>query len=483
MDTPSQSETARSGRARLAWRSLAAGLLWALLPGSVPALPGQAPALVALTRDTDPVLRGEAALLLAALGDGGTRTVLRGMLDDRDPQVRVRAILALGALAAPGADSELGAILADRDAPDLIREAAVYALGSLPDDRPTPAVDAFLARIGGGSHKRHRDTLAALLAGLQCTPHPLRRAQIDAILQDDSVRDAGLIALALDTLRSAGGTLRADDVRRLLGMRDDAIRLAVLRSLQGTPPGAELHAELEQLARRARDLDIRAAALRALAVADASAAVRTLARRALAHGDPRLIEAGVTVLTTTQGAEDRAEAAAVLRDDPDHERVRAVLRGWVGVPSADVLPAARGLLAATDLTEPDEALALGLLAAAREPDAPDLIRAFARRADDPEQIARALDDLHVFIAEVDPITELGPWKADETARLAIALEAIGRRDPELAARVARSAFDRADADDHAARLRLVRAWRRVLRPPPTEATLRALSRDLAASLR
>ena len=74
---------------------------------------------------------------------------------------RVRGTLALGYLGVYGAEAVLAEYLLERRHDQPERHAAAFALGSLPDDHPSPAIGDYLDQATGGSYKRHRDTLAA----------------------------------------------------------------------------------------------------------------------------------------------------------------------------------------------------------------------------------------------------------------------------------------------------------------------------------
>ena len=435
-----------------------------------------------LAASPDAEVRGEAALLLGALREDGARDVLRKLALDREIDVRVRAIVALGALDAPGADTELGRLLTDRDVPAILQQAAAYALGSLPDERAAPSIDEFLGRSNGGSSKRNRDAIAALLAGMQRAAHPSRRAQIGAILHDSSIRDPDLLAIALESLIRSGGRIQSTEVRRMLGLEDAELRGAVLRSVQhAVAPSRELHEELKRIARRDRDPKVRAAALASLAGLDIDAETRSLAQRALATEDADAVQAAVTVLSTSSGAEDRSEAAARIRTATP-SIVVAVLRGWVGIPASSLVESSLALATAEDRRADDEALALHILASAREPRAEAMLVDFARRAQDPGLVADALRDLLRYSTAVDPLDVLGRLPADQPARLALGIESIGRVDPKLTSRLARDTLARADAPARAKALVVLRAWRRAVWPSPPAATLAHLDRDLARLL-
>ena len=123
--------------------------------------------LTDLLAHADPVVRGEAALAVAATGDLQYYPAILAIARDRAPKARLRGILALGYLAAPGAEFFLGEVLlkskGSRRGPE--PAAAALALGLLPDEHPAPAIDTYLRQVRGGSYRKHRQTLAALLLG------------------------------------------------------------------------------------------------------------------------------------------------------------------------------------------------------------------------------------------------------------------------------------------------------------------------------
>jgi hypothetical protein len=467
-------------------------------PGTARAQIPPAGGLVALLADRDPELRGEAALVLAAQGRDGAREAIRPLFEDRDASVRARALIAYGILAADGADAELGKRLLDREAPESIRVAAAFALGCLPDSQPSPSIDRYLGRAEGGSRRRHRDTLIALLAGLQRAPHPQRLAQIDALLLDASLKDPAVLGLALAAQRRAGGSPSTDEVVRLLALRETTIRIAAIEAVAASDPVSERLVEsMRELADGDDEPAVRAAALLALAAHAAGAtpakgrtpagdvlprSTRSLAQLALASDDVRLVEAATHVLCADAESDGRAAASARARESGDLVIQRAVLRGWQGTPTAALIDVARRFGARPDASAADRGIALHILASARERDAVALARATLHASDDAELIADALTQLRTMDQGLDLDAELAPFAAAPSPRLPVRIQALGRIDLPLASRLAERALGLAEPGS-AERRELLAAWRRALWPPPPPQVLAVLPHELAALLR
>lgn len=505
MSARSPSGTARCPSPGHGFRRLVAILALAALAGAPSGARGQGPVaspaaggLVALLADRDPEIRGELALVLAAQGREGAREAIRPLFEDRDPSVRARALIAYGILAADGADAELGKRLLDREAPESLRVAAAFALGCLPDSQPSPSIDRYLGRAEGGSRRRHRDTLIALLAGLQRAPHPQRLAQIDALLHDASIKDPAVLGLALAAQRRAGGSPGTDEVVRLLALRETTIRIAAIEAVAASHPvGERLVESMRELADRDDDPAVRAAALLALAAHEAGAApdrgrspargapprsTRTLTQLALASDDVRLVEAATHVLCSDEQSDGRATASARARESGDLVIQRAVLRGWQGTPTAALIDVARRFGARPDASPADRGLALRILASARERDAVALARATLHASDDVELVAEALTQLRAVDQSLDLDAELAPLVATRGPLLPVRIQALGRIDLPLASRLAERALGLAELGS-AERRELLAAWRRALWPPPPPQVLAVLPHELAALLR
>ncbi|MGE0144081.1 MAG: HEAT repeat domain-containing protein [Planctomycetota bacterium] len=472
--------TIGSGRARVALLCLLPALLALLGPVAAQTPP---PLLAELIRSDDAATRGEAALLLGALKEDGARELLRTLRDDPDRTVRMRAVIALGALAEPGVEAELGTVLENRDAEKSLREAAAYALGSLPEGQPAPAVDHFLTRVQGGSLRRWRDEVAALLAGFGRGRHPDRRAQIESFLRDQSLRDAGLLAIAARALQRSGGHTDPTEILRLLRLEDQTLRTSLIEGLAAvSEPNEDLRSRIVDLARSERDPVVRASALRALRAKPLDRRTRELAARALATGHPTLVEAAVEVLSGAGAEEDLALVAGSLGKTSSLDF--AILAGWQGTPTQFVLDRCRKILAELDEERTGDRLrALELLARAREREVEAELRRILARGTDSAELRQALLSLRSFDANADAITSFGSMADANKTRWTAVIEAVAAVDPSASRSLARDFF--AGLKDASAEqvLEVLSTWRRVAFPPPQPTILAGLSAELALALR
>jgi hypothetical protein len=441
------------------------------------------PLLAELIRSEDAATRGEAALLLGALKEDGARELLRSLRDDPDRTVRMRSVIALGALAEPGVEAELGEILENRDAEKALREAAAYALGSLPEGQPAPAVDHFLTRVQGGSLRRWRDEVAALLSGFSRGRHPDRRAQIESFLRDQSLRDVGLLAIAARALQRSGGHTDPTEILRLLRLEDQTLRTSLIEGLATvTAPSEDLRTRIVDLARSERDPVVRASALRALRAKPLDRRTRDLAARALASSNPTLVEAAVDVLSSAGAEEDLALVASALGKSSSLDF--AILAGWQGTPTQFVLERCRKLLAELDAERTSDRLrALELMARAREREAEAELRRILARSTDSAELRRALLSLRHFDARDDAITTFGSMADANKTRWIAVIEAVAAVDPSASRSLARDFFVGLKDASGEHLLEVLSTWRRVAFPPPQPIILAGLSAELALALR
>lgn len=307
-----QATEPRTGFARclrdLARAAVRVGLLLLLLSNGSEPCSGQSPESgLALDRllyadakehltDADPIVRGEAALVLAASGDRRAYPSILLIAKDRDDDASLRGILALGFLGAPGSEQFLAHLLDDRDLRTEPRGlAAAYALARLPQDQAASALARELSRLSESSYKRQREVLLALLSALlEREPDdqllPLQRLFADASLKDPVARAALLTILG----RIDGG---ADDraIRTSLASRATELRLAAFSVLQSRTeleptwaasavrivehdPDASVRAQGLSLLTRLRHLpalDLAAKALRSKDAGEVAEATRT----------------------------------------------------------------------------------------------------------------------------------------------------------------------------------------------------------------
>jgi hypothetical protein len=163
-------------RARPRWWSVSHLLtlfcLW-LVCGSAHAQEGIAVSRLVRTQaaqrlgHADAIVRGEAALVVAASADASLQATIRTLTTDGEEATRLRAILAMSCLAAPASVVVLERLLEDHQA-RVSHEGVVaaYALGMLPAELGGSATTRLLTSFTQTSWKRQRDVAMALLLGL-----------------------------------------------------------------------------------------------------------------------------------------------------------------------------------------------------------------------------------------------------------------------------------------------------------------------------
>ncbi len=304
--------------------------LWAAVAGA-PALlraqdpePRVAPAVQAevtlLLDHTNPEMRGEAALALAVHSpDQSFYSKILAMAQDREAAARHRAILAVGLLGSPGADVFLGDLLTRSPTGSVERLLAALALGMLPEAASAPARDEFLHRIQGGSIKRHRDAMAAMLVGLSSGAHPSKMQAMRELLGDAAIKDLGIRRLLIRVL---AGVPSPENTRLLVRAVDASTAEVSISALQAlTDPRCRLDndamQQIHRLARRSGNPGVRAAALDVL-VSRRQAAALDLAPKAIGSKYPSMIGAGVRAALSLGGGSLRKELdnSTLLRRDP-----------------------------------------------------------------------------------------------------------------------------------------------------------------------
>jgi len=326
----------RCGTAHSAPRSRArTALVGAWLVLAVPAQDAEAPApletaIAKLLDHPDPVVRGEAALCLAIDARPESSAGIRQTARDTALGARMRGLIALAVAELPGAEVELARVLddAEPDAPEAW--AAAFALARLPDSRPNPALDAITARIDGGSRKRHRDLVRALLAGLADSPHPSRRLMVRGILEEFRGRDPDVEALAILALARMPA-LTSEDVADALASRDARVRRVVLAEIAAGryTPTADETARIRRMVERDRDALVRATALDAL-VAQRSTAAAEVIDDAVQAKPPAIAAAGLRAALTLGSLDARDNLAEMVERETDRTRRAALLGSWTG---------------------------------------------------------------------------------------------------------------------------------------------------------
>ncbi len=300
-----------------------------------------------LLTHADALVRGEAALVVAAAGRSDLLPKLVDLSRDGDDRTRQRALLALAYLPAPSTvrrledqlDSVEGRCTADGSA-------AAFALGAMRDDQGSGALARVLSTFPYASWKRQHDTLVALLLGLDTRGEPREVTALRRLYDDDANRDPVVRALLLRLLLPVDRTIDLDFVRRTLDHGSDAEVTALLQWLAeaGTPFDASIAEPLERITKKARNEAHRTAALAALTRLRHQPALE-LANRALTSGGPAECAQGLRTLLAIGGARQRRDLEARVLGETDAARQAALLANFDAPPSAAMVDACARLAA------------------------------------------------------------------------------------------------------------------------------------------
>ncbi len=465
------SETARPKVRRCAF-ALASAILALGAAAQVPVVGGELHPevqrrLAALTGDKDPVLRGEAALLLGTLHCSDDETAIRAVASDRAEPAQIRGLIGLARLGPAGAEVELGRLLEELDPEDPRRFAAAYGLGLLPDDHPTPQIDAYIERNSGGNYRQERDTIAALLGGLASSPHASRRRSCQNLLADASMRDDGVRALAVVILQRSGGQLPDHDFEAASRTEGSLERWALLdvARARNVPLGASELQRVRRMASRDHDPRVRAAALRLLLSA-ARPEVVELAERSVESSHPEEAAVALEVLLTLGGTERRERLANRITSIHDPALLAAMLDAWHGMaPDRLVEDAAK---TTSDTRQPPEVrmAAARLLVRVEDSRAPAAVRALAEATTDAAVLAEAYRAL-LSIGHGDEViagVEAAAKDPDARPLLAARIGALVRARHPAAPDLLEAVLAEKDLDT-ATLTEVVTAWRRAVEPP------------------
>jgi cyclophilin family peptidyl-prolyl cis-trans isomerase/HEAT repeat protein len=389
---------------------------------------GGVPPLVSRLSDTDPDVRAMAAFALGLVGDGSAEAALVPLLVDASPRVRGRAAQALGLIGAKGTAAAIGQMVAE-----YARSAAVAAMPPDEEAEPlAPEAEAFKLGLFALVRLQAYDPIAAaVLTGSQpvTTWWPVAYA-----LQ--RVEDPRAAPALRHLLGSNGRYPRAFAARGLGTVKDAA----------AVPP---LIALLEPAAKAGTELTV--AAIRALAVleaTDAAAALSRLAGTATVHPNIRLEAvralgrmraadglATVQDLWTDEWPDLRAAAfraaAAIDQEsfmivlaglEPDrHWRVRMALAETLGtLPAEQATDRLRSML-----HDEDKRVIPAVLRSLARVKASDLRAVLVQRLDDPD-----------FVVRATVARELGTLKPDGGADLLRQAYKTALADSAFAARTA-----------------------------------------------
>jgi hypothetical protein len=288
--------------------------------------------------NADPVVRGEAALVLAARQNPQNHTAILAMAKDADEAAQLRGILALGLQASPGVANVLGDLLAEqagRCKPPGI--AAAFALGSLPPDHAPSVVNQLLTSFLQSSLKRQRDVMLALLQGMRQFDQSLQLTALHRLYEEESNRDPEVRAALLEVLLPIDPAFDAVRLRKILERGSDAERNTLVAWLakNSSSADAELVTPFERLATQSNRASVRANALAMLTRMRYLPALE-IAAKALRSKDPLEVSQGMRSALQIGGSSMRRALERHLCTEPDPELQAAMLRAWSAPPSAEL---------------------------------------------------------------------------------------------------------------------------------------------------
>lgn len=345
--------------------------------------------------DPDPVVRGEAALVVAAASDPQFHTTMLATARDPDDAARLRGIIALGLQATPGVATVLDELLSDhkeRTEPSGI--AAAFALGLLPPDHAPAIISRVLSSFLQTNLRRQRDTLLALLLGMQRHEQTLQATAMRRLFDDESMRDAALRAQLLHLLLPVDRTFDGRQFRRVLERGSDEERGALLTWLAGSSTAfdVDLIAPLERIVLQNDVAELRAAALAALTRMHHLPALE-LAARALRSNQPVESAQGLRSVLAIGGAGMRGALDLRLREETEPVRKAALLGTFDAPPSAALADQCARLAADPMQPLPLRAAAVRLLARSESTRARPLLRDVFRATTDPATLELLAADL------------------------------------------------------------------------------------------
>jgi hypothetical protein len=357
--------------------------------------------------DPDPVVRGEAALVVAAWSDPQFHTAMLTIARDPAPEARLRGIMALGLQATPGTATVLDELLTDqqtRTAPEGV--VAAFALGLLPPDHAPATTSRVLSSFLHGNLRRQRDALLALLLGMARHEQSLQLTTLRRLFDDESVRDPVLRAQLLHLLLPVDPSFDGPRLLRLIERGSDEERMALFAWLgtNATNDAPDLLVPLERIAKHATSATERCAALQVLTRMRHLPALE-IAARALRSSSAAECGQGIRSVLAIAGGSMRGvlDARVVAETDPD--RKAAMLANFDAPPSRDLADHCAKLAADARQSLALRTAAARLLARSDMARAQPLLRDLFRVASAPAQLDLLAVDL-LAGGELPPLARL-----------------------------------------------------------------------------
>ncbi len=290
------------------------------------------------TKHGDPVVRGEAALVVASTSDQRHHAAVVAVANDRDQAARLRGILALGIQGTPGVVEVLTEQLeryGDRTQPEGI--CAAYALGALSPSHAPTFTSRILASFAEGNWKRQRDAMVALLAGLARHSDHGQTAALEQLYGYRANKDPAVRARLLELLLPQIGT-DLDSALDLLDKAGSRERLVLLDWLadNATDFDKQLIGPLEKMCKGARSAELRARALGVLTRLRHPPAIE-FAVQALRSSHTIEVEQGMRSAQSIGGAGMRLTLDRHIRSTDAPLQKAAMLRSWASPPTDELV--------------------------------------------------------------------------------------------------------------------------------------------------
>ena len=283
----------------------------------------------------DPVVRGEAALVLASSHASENHTAILAVAKDEHPDAQVRGLLALGLQGTPGVAIRLEELLEDQSSrTEPAGIAAAWALGSLAPDHAPVATTRVLSSFLHGSWKRQRDVLLALLCGMARHPQDGQAVALRRLFDEESNRDPEVRARLLALLLPIPDAFDGKQLRKVLdrGSEEERQALVAWLAANSSPFDAELLQPIERLATQSLHPHLRAQALAVLTRMRHLPALE-LAAKALRSAHAVEVAQGMRSALAIGGAGMRLALEAHLRAEQDPALQAAMLRAYAAPPS------------------------------------------------------------------------------------------------------------------------------------------------------
>ncbi|MCR9245467.1 MAG: hypothetical protein NXI31_10575 [bacterium] len=360
----------------------------------------------------DPIVRGEAALVVATASRVHHHRRLLEIARDRHPEARRRGLLALGFQATAGVAIELEEILASQSRrTELDGLCAAFALGSLPPEHAPGVTSRVLTSFADSNWKRQGPVLTAMLCGLARHEDHGQGAALEQLFDVRANRDPELRALLLELILATSTPDQETTLERL-DQSSTAERLALLRWLASTTTkfDAALVKPIARIQRKAPQAEVRAAALAVLSRLRHPPAIE-LAVSALRSRHAVEVEQGMRSALSIGGSSMRLALDRHVRETESPRLKAAMLRSWAAPPTRELLDQCAKL--ATDREQPLElrVAAATTLSRADQRRASPVLRDLVRSTNQNDYLRTLSRTLVAHASPLPPLSRLLPEPA------------------------------------------------------------------------